>query len=101
MNIEIRNAEQRSRYELTVDGELASIVAYRTRDDGTVVFHHTETVARWRGNGLAEQVVRRALDEARDAGATIVPACWFVAEFVGAHPEYADLTEPTASHPTT
>lgn len=97
MDVEIRNAEQQSRYELTVDGELASIAAYVDRGDGTLVFHHTETAPHWRGNGLAERVVQRALDDAREAGRSIVPACWFVAQFVDQHPEYAGLI--AGAHP--
>jgi predicted GNAT family acetyltransferase len=27
----------------------------------------------------------------RRTGSTILPACWFVAEFIESHPEYADL----------
>lgn len=91
MDVEIRNAEDASRYELRVDGELASIATYRVFDDNTIVFPHTETAPRWRGRGLAEQVVGRALDDARAAGRSIVPTCWFVARFVDQHPAYADL----------
>lgn len=101
MAVEIRNAENASRYELRVDGALASIANYRLLDDGTMVFPHTETAARWRGQGLAEQVVRRALDDARSAGRRVIPACWFVAQFVDEHPEYADLLGDPVTRSTT
>jgi hypothetical protein len=35
--------------------------------------------------------VRGALDAERAAGHTVVPQCWYVAEFIDRHPDYADL----------
>ena len=78
------------RYELVADGEVLAVADYR--DDGsTVVMHHTYTEPRHRGNGYAAVLVEGALDDLRARGRTIVPTCWFVAEFVDAHPEYRDL----------
>jgi predicted GNAT family acetyltransferase len=81
---------ERDRYALVVDGEVLAVAEYR--DDGDrVVMHHTYTEPRHRGNGRAAQLVEGALDDLRSRGRTIVPTCWFVAEFVDAHPEYRDL----------
>ena len=43
------------------------------------------------GEGLGAELVRRALDEVRASGATVVPQCWYVAQFIDENPEYADL----------
>ena len=87
---ELRHDADGSRYELVVDGEVVAVADYR--DDGTtVVMHHTYTEPQHRGNGYAAQLVQGALDDLRTRGRTIVPTCWFVAEFVDAHPEYRDL----------
>jgi len=89
-NLEVRDATDRNRYELLDDGQVIGIAEYR--DDGSqVVFPHTVINPDRRGNGLGEVLVRHALDDMRAKGRTIVPACWFVAEFVGLNPEYADL----------
>ena len=93
MTIDIRHNEPASRYELWLDDELASVADYRTVED-RVVFHHTETAVPFRDQGLAAQVVERALRDARAAGRTVVPACSFVARFVDQHPEYRDLVAP-------
>jgi len=91
MTTTVRVAPERSRYEILVDGEVVGIADYH--DDGeTRVFPHTYVDPAWRGRGLAEELVRYALDDVRASGLRIVPACWYVAQFVGAHPEYADLT---------
>jgi len=88
--INITHNVERSRYELRVGGELASIADYSPTADQWV-FDHTETAPRFGGRGLAAQVVRAALDDVRERGVRIVPSCWFVAKFVDENPEYADL----------
>ena len=48
-----------------------------------------------RERGLAEQLVRRALADARSQNALVVPACSYVAAFIQRHPEYQGLLAPT------
>jgi uncharacterized protein len=84
-----RNAEQ-SRYELLVDGELMGIADYQERGN-TVIIPHTEIERSRRGQGLGAVMVRLVLDDLRGAGRSVVPACWYVAQFIDEHPEYQDL----------
>ena len=86
--LEMRNNEAQSRYEATVDGTLASTCDYRLAG-GTIVFPHTETMAAYRGRGIAAQLVAFALDDARSRSLKIESRCWFVDEFLASHPEYA------------
>lgn len=79
-------------YRLVRDGDVVSLADYRPLEDGaTLVFHHTYTPPAQRGQGHAADLVGRALDDVRAAGRRVVPTCWFVAEFIDLHPEYADL----------
>jgi predicted GNAT family acetyltransferase len=87
---EVRNADGRSRYELLVDGELVGIADYRI-DGDRIVFPHTEIAPARRGQGLGDVLVRGALDDVRGSGLEVVPACWFVREFLDANDQYADL----------
>ena len=82
--------EANHRYELYVGDDLVSIADYRL-SDGVIVFDHTETSMAYRGKGLADKLVRSALDDVRANGKRMVPVCWFVADFVNEHPEYRDL----------
>jgi predicted GNAT family acetyltransferase len=90
MAIEVRNNTAASRYEVTVDGELAGFADYLVVQE-TVVFPHTEIDRRRQGRGLGAQLVQGALDDVRRKGRTVVPRCWFVAQFIDDHPEYGDL----------
>lgn len=80
------------RYEISVDGELAGFAEYRGR--GAVrAFTHTEIDRRFAGRGLATELVRAALDDARRQGVRVVPTCAFVRRFLIEYREYLDLVD--------
>jgi uncharacterized protein len=85
----VRHNAAAHRYELTVDGQ-PSVVEYTAHDDRMVITH-TFVPPELRGRGLAEKLVRRALDDARAQGLRVVPACSYVAAFIRRHPEYQPL----------
>jgi predicted GNAT family acetyltransferase len=86
----VRNATDRSRYELVVDDRVVGIADYRI-DGDVVVFPHTEIARELRGRGYGAILVQAALDDVRTTGRRVVPACWYVAEFIDGNPDYADL----------
>lgn len=77
------------RYEAVVDGH-RSICEYELVD-GKMIFTHTLVPPELRGRGIAEQLVRAALADARNAGRKVVPACSYVTKFIERHKEYQDL----------
>ena len=86
----VRHVPDHDRWEYVLDGTAVAVLDYRT-DGDRVVMHHTYTDPAHRGQGIAARVVQAALDDVRRRGGTVVPACWFVAEFVETHPAYGDL----------
>lgn len=90
-DVTITRNEQRSRFEARVDGQLAGFADYAPRGEGVVVMPHTEVDPAFGGRGLGTRLVRGALDQLREDGVAVVPACSFVASFIDQHPEYADL----------
>ena len=86
----MRKDEQSSRYELVEDDRVIGIADYR-EGDGVVELPHTVIDPKRRGEGLGAVLVQAALDDIRPSGRTVVPTCWYVAEFIDGHPEYADL----------
>ena len=89
-NARVRRNDRRSRYKISVDGRMVGFADYRDHSD-TVVFPHTEIEPAMRNQGLGAELVRHALDDVRALGGTVVPSCWYVAEFIDQHAEYADL----------
>ena len=90
MPTEVRNDESSCRYELLRDGEVIGVADYRIEGD-EVVFPHTEVRPDLRGRGYGQVLVRGAMEDVRETGRTVVPRCWYVAEFLELHPEFSDL----------
>jgi predicted GNAT family acetyltransferase len=90
MSYDIRNNEEESQFETTVDGHVA-LAAYDLEDPNRIVFTHTEVPEALSGRGLAGAIVKYGLDYAREKNLTVIPQCSYVAAFVKRHSEYADL----------
>jgi uncharacterized protein len=89
--IVIEDAKDRSRYEAhDADGNLMGFVDYKLAEN-TITFLHAETLPEYRGQGVAGTLAGRSLDDARDAGLRVKPACPYYRDYLKEHPEYADL----------
>lgn len=87
-----RNAAE-SRFEATVDGELA-LLTY-DEQDGQLALLHTEVPDALEGRGIGSRIVKHALDHARAEGLKVLPFCRFVKAYVDRHGEYQDLVSDT------
>lgn len=82
--------EEASRFEFSIDGELAGIEEY-SLDGSVITFKHTETMPEFQGQGVGRELVFAALDEARDRGLMVIPQCDYVASTIAKNPDYLDL----------
>jgi len=82
--------QEGSRFEIRVDGETAGFAAYHRRP-GVIAFVHTEIDPRFEGQGLASQLIKTALSQARTEGAAVLPFCPFVRSYIAGHSDYLDL----------
>lgn len=87
-NVSVTDNPDQSRYDVTVDGQLAGYLDYRTRDD-VVVFVHAEIYPRHEGQGIGSRLAKFALDDVISAGRSFVPQCPFIAHYVDKHEEYS------------
>jgi uncharacterized protein len=92
MATDVRDVPDRTRYEATVDGELAGFAAYRD-DRGARVFTHTEVFDAFEGRGVGSALAAGALDDVRATGRRLVALCPFIAAYIERHAEYADLID--------
>jgi uncharacterized protein len=88
---EIINNKARHRFELEVEGHLAT-EHYRL-DGDVIIFEHTEVPPELGGKGVGGKLVQGALDQVRAAGLKLVPQCPFVKGWIDKHPDYADLVK--------
>jgi predicted GNAT family acetyltransferase len=91
---EITDNRAEDRYEARIGGELAGIAVYRLSPD-RIVFTHTEVAPEFEGHGVAGQLAKFALDDARARGLQVVARCPYIAEYIRRHPDYKELL---ASH---
>lgn len=88
--IEIADAPERERYEISIDGERVGLTAYRLRP-GLIAFIHTEIDEDKQGLGLADRLIRFALEDARERDLAVLPFCPFVKAFIERHREFETL----------
>lgn len=91
LNVEVVNNEAASRFEAQVGGQIAFLTYRRTPRE--IALTHAEVPPELEGRGLGSEVVRIALDFAREHGLKVSPDCPFVAWYIGEHKEYSDLVE--------
>jgi phosphotransferase system enzyme I (PtsI) len=88
------------RFEFCEQGVPPAFLSY-TRKGNRVFLEHTFVPKELRGKGLAGQLARAALDEARRQGWRVIPHCSYVDSFIKRNPGFADLLahkEPHAIH---
>ena len=90
-DVVVRDHPEASRYEAVVDGQVA-VLAYERRP-GAIVFVHTEVPQSLRGQGIAGELARTALEAARSDGVRVVARCPFVRAYLRKHPEAAGSIE--------
>jgi predicted GNAT family acetyltransferase len=86
---QVRDASERSRFEIDVDGHTA-VLDYRLEGD-VLRLIHTGVPAAVQDRGIGTRLAEHALDSARKRGLDVMPECEFVAAFIREHPEYLDL----------
>jgi len=96
MATEFSDETDASRFTMRVDGELVGVLDYRVLG-GAISLTRAFTVPHRRGHGYAAQLVDFAVGEIERGGElTVVPMCWYVAEWFDAHPERAGVLQRTA-----
>ena len=83
--IEVRDDEASSRYEIRVDGELAGFADYRLEGD-RITFTHTEVNPARGGQGLGSRLIEFAVTDARSRELEINPICPFVRKWIEENP---------------
>jgi predicted GNAT family acetyltransferase len=88
-DIAVKHNRDEHRFETLVGGQLA-VCEYEVQGD-RMVFTHTFVPSELRGRGIAEKLVRVALDEARAENRKVVPACSYVDAYIQRRPELRTL----------
>jgi predicted GNAT family acetyltransferase len=87
---EVRHLPERFMFAIVVDDDVAGYIEYRM-GPGVRAIMHTIVDEKFRGQGLAAQLVKDALDETRAEGLLVEPYCPYTRSYIAKHHEYLDL----------
>ena len=93
-NIPLVQNEDKSRFEILVDG-LYAYIEYEVDEDGLVALVHTEADPGLAGKGAAAAVVEKTLLQLEKEGKQILPYCPYVFAYIKKHPEWKRMVHPS------
>lgn len=82
-------------YEAVLDGKVVGLLTYQWTSTGHVDLDHTYVAPGQRGRHVGAALVEHAISVVRAQGATLSPACSFVANHIAARREHAGLVAPS------
>ncbi|GIW05336.1 MAG: N-acetyltransferase [Dehalococcoidia bacterium] len=88
--MDVRHEPDRNRFVVHLPSGDAELI-YADLGNGVLEFLTTYTPPAERGKGVAAHLVATAVRYAREQGLRIVPSCWYVRDWLAAHPEERDL----------
>ncbi len=93
MSFKIINEESDTKgsYFIEENNEKVAEMTYSVAGTDRIIIDHTEVSDALRGTGVGEQLVRRAVDDARSKGISIVPLCPFARSVFSKNEELRDV----------
>lgn len=82
---------ERGRYVIALSPDAEAEMTYKKGASGQMVINHTGVPSEFEGRGIALQLVKAAIGDAREQGFKITPVCPYVVVQFRRHPEWADL----------
>ncbi|KKB78906.1 acetyltransferase [Devosia soli] len=80
----------RGRYVIDLAPGAEAEMTYR-KEDGRIIVDHTGVPREFEGRGIALQLVKASIADARSQGFKITPVCPYVVVQFDRHPDWADL----------
>jgi predicted GNAT family acetyltransferase len=91
-DIALEETGTKGRYVYRAGGSEAEMTFTRAGEH-LVIIDHTGVPAAFRGQGVGQALVARAVADFRAAGRKVLPLCPFAAAQFRRHPEWADLLQ--------
>lgn len=90
MSINIEHNKQARRFEVNIDGH-TGYLEYQEKGDNVLEYAHTLVPKELGGKGIGSQLVKHALDYAREHNYKVIPSCSFVEAYINKHENYQSL----------
>lgn len=89
--IQQENSDNKGRFFLQKEGKTLAEMTYSWAGTDRIIIDHTEVSDSLRGQGVGEQMVRMAVDFAREKGINIIPLCPFARSVFQKNQELKDV----------
>ena len=90
MQIQRDEHGRKGAFYIDENGEWIAELTY-VRDDGTMTIDHTEIDEKLRGEGIGQDLVKSAVEYARDQGLKINAVCPYAKKVIERTPEFQDV----------
>ncbi len=90
LSIEREEGPSKGRYTVRLHGAEADLT-YSRAGESIIILDHTEVPEAMRGRSVGQALVRRAVEDARAEGRSVVPLCPFAKAQIERHPEWQDV----------
>ena len=93
MDYLVKNEEEETKgaYFIEIDDKKAAEMTYSIAGTDRIIIDHTHVEDAHRGKGLGDMMVKKAVDDARAKGISIVPLCPFARSVFDKSPELRDV----------
>lgn len=91
MNIVIEHDKKNHQFTSEVEGRISHLKYTALPDGKTLDYMSTYVPPELRGRQIAEQIVKFALDYAKENNYKVIPSCSYVDMYVKRHPEYNEI----------
>lgn len=91
MGINVAHHKESMQFEAIIDGKSASLRYKMTGHNKVLDYYSTFVPKELRGRHIGEEIVKFALDYAKENHFKIIPTCPFVARLIVQHPEYQSI----------
>lgn len=85
----VKNDTSGNRFFLEIEGDEVYLMYDESKN--VIDLYSTYTPPQLRGKGLAAEVVKAALEYAKEKKIKVIPSCWYVRKFIDQNPEYQSL----------
>jgi len=92
MELEIQHNKDKKRF-FTIVEEREAYLNYEFSGENTLNFNHTYVPFNLRGRSIAAQIVRYALEYARENNFKVIPSCSYVRVYIDKNKQFSDLVE--------
>ncbi|MGI6152752.1 MAG: GNAT family N-acetyltransferase [Christensenellaceae bacterium] len=87
--------EENRIYLNDASGKMIAEITFPSVSDGVVDIDHTFVDSSLRGQGVADKLIRAAMEKIRKEGWSVIPSCSYAEKWFGKNPDQADVLQPS------